>query len=131
MHKGVTALDSDPGDPIFVEVAERFRVEGNLPSALAVLLRGLSANPSVHKGRLILAHVLYQMECIPFAVKELKILTAAVPESESVRKLLLALAPDSLNEQTPSSESGKEETVAATEFDLDDLELLDSKKDKK
>ena len=130
MNNGVTALDSDPGDPIFVEVAERLRVEGNLPSALAVALRGLSANPSVHKGRLVLAHVLYQMECLPFAVKELQILSAAVPESESVRKLLLALAPDSLNEGTQLKDSSEGETIAATEFDLDDLELLESKKDK-
>ncbi len=125
-------LEEDPGNPVFVEFAQQLRSDGRLEDAAIVCLRGVSANPDEYRGRLLLANIFYQLECIPFALRELHLLQAHFPESTSLAKLLQKLDPSSgaaaeamSSKEVKDSKMGSEErTVAETEFDFDDLEAL-------
>jgi hypothetical protein len=56
----IEMLKADPGNPLFASFAESLRQEGRHQEAMAVCFTGLSANPSCHGGRLVLARCFYE-----------------------------------------------------------------------
>jgi predicted Zn-dependent protease len=128
-------LDEDPGSPLFVDLAERLRAEGEGAQAMLVCLGGLSASPANTVGRLLLARLYYEYGYVPFAVREVKILLDNYPQNQAIRKLLLKLAPDekleNYQDQTPAEETAlpADTTIAEAEFDFSQLEELDGDKD--
>ena len=132
-------LSDDPGNPIFAEFAESLRQQGTRLAALSVCLAGLSANPTCHRGRLVLARVFFDLGYHAFAVRELEELSIALPKVESITKLLNKFDPGRdgrrLGDKAPYPQSddvgragcpqpaATEETVAETEFDLAEIEL--------
>jgi hypothetical protein len=66
-------IEKDPGDPRFARVGEAFLEMGDLKNALAVLTRGVKANPRYPTGQLILAHGLRQAGYLPQAKERLKV----------------------------------------------------------
>ena len=63
---------SDPGNPLFAELADMLRQKGEHLKAIEVCLSGLSSNPECAKGRLMLARIYYERSYLPFAIGELK-----------------------------------------------------------
>lgn len=117
-------LAEDAGNPLFVEVAARYRAKGELNKALSVCLRGLSANPAMHLGRLLLARVLYELKYYPFAAKEVQQLVLELPELQSLKKLLKALSPDTNSESLTVMPDKADDIIAETEIELSVLEEL-------
>lgn len=118
-------LEKDPGNTVFVEYAESLRLQGQHESAVIVCLRGLSVNPDNHRGRLVLAHTLYQMRCVPFVIEQLRHLASALPEDPVIPRLLAKLTQtptsgDDSNENTTSEAA----TQAEAEFDFDEIDML-------
>ena len=118
------ALARDPGGAAFVLLAEILIRDGRFTEALPVLLAGLSHNESSDVGRLLLAETFYHLNYLPFAAREVSELSTRVPQSESLRKLLALISPQA----TEKAEKEEEGTVAETEFDFEDIDLLDDKK---
>lgn len=137
-------LQEDPGDPAFLDVAQNFKEEGEPLKAVAVCLRGLSANPSFHLGRLLLARLYVELECFPFALDELERIHEDMPHVDSLSRLIERLSPgasevsedtyegaeESLEEELgtqPERKSSKkeEETLAETDFDFEELDMMD------
>jgi predicted Zn-dependent protease len=115
-------LAQDPGAEQFVAVAEELRLEGIHSEALVILLKGLSRNPSNYQGRLLLARVLYECDCVPYAVRELTQLCAALPNNPSLLKLYRAL---SGRDYVVSGDTSSSATVMAeSEIDFDAIEEL-------
>jgi predicted Zn-dependent protease len=125
-------LSSHPGSELFVQLAQLLISEERLNEALLVLLRGLSHAPSQNSGRLLLAQVYFELGFIPFAVEQIKTLITADPASETLRKLLIAIAPGeagailSRSDAAAASGQGLEQTkqeqvLAEADFDVDDL----------
>lgn len=153
-----TQLAQDPGNPVFAEYADQLRKEGQYSEALEVCYRGLSANPSVHRGRLVLARVYYEKLYWPFAIREVQQLQKELPHSETLKRLLTALAPeegtlivtekpnsaDELVSHSTRERGGRDDyhdsfeeaaviednelTVAEAEFEIDDFDLLEDDK---
>ena len=122
----LATLADDPGDPLFVEYADFLRREEDYANALQVCLAGLSVNPGFHHGRLVLARIFFDQSFIPFAVRELELLHTALPNNSGVQKLLDRLAPGSASESAAeTAETDAEDTVAETEFDFDEIELIE------
>ncbi len=117
--KDFDRLKEDPGDPLFADLAEELRRGGELIRAMEICLRGLSANPACHKGRLVLARVFYELRYLPFALREIEELCRALPHSRSLQRLREKLSPE------VSGAEQQEETVAEADFDFEDLELID------
>ena len=118
------AVAKNAGAPEFVTLAEVRRSEGDLKNAAHVCFAGLSADPGNHQGRLLLARVLFELEYLPFAVKELVDLKNAHPDSKALERLLEKLAPDQLVNQS-SPDSIGEEVIAEADFEFDILEELE------
>lgn len=142
-------LSSNPGDPEYAQYADRLRSSGDHWSALKITLTGLNQNPDLHRGRLVLARIYYNLGLLHFAVRELEYLRAALPENASIRRLLEQLAPDRTSateaENSPAgpSHSGSQQissqteaqqravpanssvTLAEDEFDIDILSEVD------
>jgi hypothetical protein len=155
----VALIAKDPGNPQFVILAENFRARGQQLEAVRVLMAGLSANPTYHRGRLLLARLFYELQFVPFAIRELEELQRALPQSLSIAKLLNkfgVLAPRSQDLNVPESldtiggyESERknapptsvegevsekmalESTLAEVDLDFDDLEALVAEKERK
>ncbi len=124
-------LSKDPGDSIFVDYAVKLAGSDRHLEALEVCLRGLSANPGCHSGRLMLAKEFYSLGFTPFAIREVRDLCAKIPESESLRRLLNKLSGGAVSAIGSENDAkGNETTVAEADFDMDDIEELekDSKK---
>jgi hypothetical protein len=121
-------LLEDPGNPVFAEFAEYLRRKRLMTEAMGICLSGLSANPSCHPGRLVLARIYYSLSYMPFASRELEALLTVFPEDQSLRRLVLALNP-TFTEIRPDdrqlSLGGAETLIAETAFDMGDLDLLD------
>lgn len=137
-------LAENPGDPAFVEQAGALFEQGKELEAIEVCLAGLSASPELHRGRLLLAKILFSKSFIPFALRELRYLNKALPENEPIRKLLEKLSLSSSDTESvessvaesaviqgeTSDEGGaegsepEEVTVAESDFDLDELDLI-------
>lgn len=125
-------LEEDSGDPVFAEYAEHLRREGRPLEALNVCLKGLSGNPSCHKGRLALARVFYEQEYFPFARRELEQLAQELPENQSLKRLLEKFSIEAAAAESKKgfkgSQGGMSEddsVVAEADFDFECLDLLD------
>lgn len=123
-------LEKDPGNVLFYDLAVGLSIEGNLLDAIEVCLRGLSVNPSFHKGRLLLARLYYDCGFIPFAVRELEFLLGACPNSRSIRRLVERLSPGSQSLKDRPADFGQapDGTMAEGDFDMADLDALDEEK---
>lgn len=132
-------LHEDAGDPIFAEYADQLRREGRHEEALHCCLAGLSANPTCHRGRLVLARLFYDWRYLSFAVRELEHLRSQLPSNTSITKLLAKLSPggsssapsDALAPEPASASPNQPVAVAEGEFDLDALELVDEEEGQK
>lgn len=120
-------LEDDPGNEIFCEYAETLRGRGDLKESLWVLLRGLNSSPSLHRGRLLLARVLYEAGFVVFAVRELEDLQSALPENELIGRLIERLGGGTKSEDDLPS---LEETFGETEFDFSEFDLIDDDSEK-
>ena len=127
MEEIAEILKSDPGNPAFVREAERLIRAGKLSEAQDICCAGISANPSAHRGRLLLSRIFYERGYLPFAVRELEELSNVVNDNKFLRRILEKLAPQL---KTRSSDEG-DRVVAETDFDIGDIELLDEEEDKK
>lgn len=127
-----TTVQADPGNPAFAELAELLRTRGSYSEALEMCLSGLSKNPTCHLGRLVLARVFYDRRMYSFAVRELEALRIALPQSKTIAKLLEKLAPGSaaLTQTAAPVAAEAVETVAETDFEFDELDLIGQEKDK-
>ncbi len=123
-------LNDDPGSPVFIELADLLYREGRMTEAVEICLGGLTANPSAHRGRLLLARFYYEKGYLPFAVQEVEKLTSALPQNEELAKLLQKLAPGSKPSVSTAqgNPASSEKTLAEAEFDLGDIELIDEEK---
>jgi predicted Zn-dependent protease len=115
-------LAHDPGAPQFVVAAEALRLEGGHAEALVVLLKGLSCSPNNQQGRLLLARVLYECDCVPYAIRELEQLCAALPNNPSLHKLYRALSGNDY--QAAARASSQSAVMAESEIDFDAIEEL-------
>ncbi|MEZ4754369.1 MAG: hypothetical protein R3A13_08695 [Bdellovibrionota bacterium] len=121
-------LEQDPGDPIFADYAEFLRTQGEVDRAMHICLSGISSNPAVLEGRLVLARLYYEEGHLPFAVRELEYLKKEIPENKAVASLLEKLSPESLiaaSKATVITTATSETTLAEGEFAFDELDLLD------
>ena len=130
-------LEKNPGDIIFADFAHILRINNKQYHALDVLLKGLSANPHYHRGRLVLAQLFFDMGHTSFAVRELRELCIAMTDNKYVRKLLEKLDPHNVEkflkkeqnkdelESESTNKSGEVDIHAEVEFDSDDLDLFD------
>lgn len=119
-------VQHDAGHPAFVELAEGLYRRGAIKEALEVCLKGLSRNPAAHVGRLLLARIYFDIESYPFAIREVELLCRALPNVQTLRKLLERLAP-SRAARLPAPEvlaAKASATVAETDFSLEELDLL-------
>lgn len=117
-----SALEGDPGDPRFVDYADNLRKEKRLEEALLVSLRGVSVNPNLAKGRLILGRIFYDMGLHSFAAREVKELLASAPENKTLKRLSELLNP---GEGVNTAEG----VIAESDFDVDLLEAAAKSKD--
>ena len=115
-------LKNDPGNPVFADYAEELRLGGRFSEAIEVCLKGLSANPSCHRGRLILARVFFERGFVPFAAREVNILRETLPELKSVQRLYEKFYPD------VAEDEGGEATIAESDFEISELEMVGEEK---
>ena len=118
-------LTENPGAPEFVEFAIKLREQGRVEEAILICLAGLSANPDRHQGRLVLARLFYDRRYVPFAVREVEMLTKAFPDSETLNKLLAKLSPGG------GAGSAQNSTVSEAEFGFEAIDLLEDRFKKK
>ena len=123
-------LEADASDPCFLEFAKLLYSDGHSARAIEVCMAGLSANPLQHEARLYLARVCFERKLYPYAIREVEELQKELPKNQQIQKLLEKLRPGSSESSEDSDTSGEsaatEETVAETDFDLDDFEDWDS-----
>lgn len=123
-------LGEDPGNSIFAEFADILRARYDYSRALRVCLSGLSSNPACAMGRLVLARLFYEQTYTPFAVRELIELKNKFPDNQSLEALLSKIAPQEVLDTEkvlhPSEEVEADGVVAEAEFDIDDIELIES-----
>ena len=117
-------LSTDPGNSVFADFAEVLHKQGSSEPAIIVCLRGLSSNPSCHKGRLILSKIYYDLGFKPFCVDQLKILVKSVPANKSLKNLLEKLAPQEFNSKTINL-AQEIKTVAEADFEFSEIELIE------
>ncbi len=121
-------IEEDPGNPLFVDYAKALVAEGDVLLALDVCFTGLQNNPICHQGRLVLARIMFERGWLAFAAREIKILKGYFPQSKSLDSLLARLDPESHSEHTADSgvaSATSEEVLAESDFEFDDLDLLD------
>lgn len=112
-------LQTNPGDPLFADLVELLREQKQYQEAIFICLSGLSANPLCYKGRLLLARILHECNFFPFAIRELRDLMNDLPQNNTIKRLTEVMAQQS--DSTVLNTEG-EETLAETEFDVDDME---------
>lgn len=118
---------NDQGSAEFVANAESLRLEGNHLDSLLMLLQGLSQSPSNHPARLLLARVFFELECTPFALREVEQLARALPSNQSLKKLYQAMGGGELNARVAVAETVVVESVVAeSEIDFDAIDDLES-----
>lgn len=120
-------LESDPGDPVFADYAEFLRSQGDYDRALHVCLSGITSNPAVLEGRLVLARIFYDEGYKSFAIRELEFLKKELPDNKALISLLEKVSPESLSQSSKHESINEEEgsTVAEGEFAFDELDLLE------
>lgn len=115
-------LAEDPGNPIFADYCEELRIQGKLLEAVQVAIKGLSRNPSCHIGRLALARCFYDLNCLPFARREIAELHEALPTLKSLGRLAERLSVFSAPSET--GEAAETAVLAEEEFDFGELDLV-------
>ena len=106
----------------FLVQAESMRLEGAHQDALLLLLKGLSESPSNHPARLLLARVFFELECAPFALREVGQLISVFPDNQSLRKLYQAMGG-----VTPvTTSTAAESVIAESEIDFDAIDDLEN-----
>jgi predicted Zn-dependent protease len=121
-------LEAEPGNPAFADYAAMLVAQERLLDAIVVCLRGLSRNPELHRGRLLLAHALFRSGFTPFAAREVQLLCERMPTNQALRDLYSKLAPHAPLTAGVSEEEVAREEVGDVEFDVDLLEELDKKR---
>ncbi|MCB0352087.1 MAG: hypothetical protein KDD64_01135 [Bdellovibrionales bacterium] len=132
-----SAEDSLSSEEECIRAAEVALDTGEPVAALAASLIGASRFPGSPIVRMVLAHALYSLDCLPLATEQVEFVFArGGAESESVRRLLEKLDPensrlregDSKNQGASEFSVAEEEgVIAETEFDYSDLEVLEEK----
>lgn len=118
-------VQQNPADPVFADLIALLIARDAFGEAILVGLKGVSANPDCHKGRLLLAHALFRAGCVPFAAREIEELVREFPDKIHLRNLLSRLRPDSASGELQAGEgNGAEKEVADIEFDPDALDDL-------
>jgi tetratricopeptide (TPR) repeat protein len=105
---------------VFAE-AEALRLQGDHQQALILLLKGLSKDSQNDQARLLLARVLYELNCLPFAVQEIQTLYNKHPESKSLARLLSSLGGHARSNVTKHTEA----VMAESEIDFDAIDDLE------
>lgn len=91
--------------------------------ALLIWLKVLSKNSSLLLPRLELAKLLWQLECIPFALEQLqRIDQLNEGKSEAIRKLIERMGGRVGSESAKPADSGDGKTLASLDFDVDGLD---------
>jgi hypothetical protein len=117
-------LAADPGNPAFVDLAALLMAKEAFAEGIQVCLRGLSVNPDCHKGRLLLAHLMFRSGFIPFAAREVAYLCQMFPEHSYLASLLAKLDPGFVQPANAAEPlAGRE--VADVEFDPDALDGIE------
>ncbi|NDC38168.1 MAG: hypothetical protein EBZ48_08965 [Proteobacteria bacterium] len=116
-------LRTDPGNEGFVRYAEELRATGKLSEALLVCLAGVNAAPLRHRGRLLLARVLFELELPLLATRELRELLQYVVHREPLEALISRIE---CGERFPS-EVGQQ-TLAQTDLSSAALDSLEQAK---
>lgn len=121
----MTELDSNlKVDSDFSKKAEMLRKEGRLEEALMTCLFGLSEDFSCYQGRLVLAHIYYDLKLLPFCAEEIEKISLAYPENSAIRSLRDKFMIAPLPQEKEPSKEGAEEVLAEAEFDFDDIDLV-------
>ena len=130
-------VNDDPGNPAFVDLAELFRTSERPIDGILTCLRGLSANPSCYRGRLLLARLYYESNFAPFAIRELAILYEELPDNKTIARLLSKLSNGQPDHEPRAGAHGidqkpnKQEIIAEADFDFSDLDLIEDEDDER
>ena len=124
------AFEADPGSASAVIYAKQLIAANKTTDAMAVLMKGLSANPNLHLGRLLLAKLYFGQGYIPFAAKEIKELCRQAQDNTALKRLLQKLEPTGTADSDVQSKKEAAKTdavIAETDFDFGEIDLLDKK----
>lgn len=72
----------------FAEYAEMLRISKKYSASIRVCLDGLSKNPSMDKGRLVLARTYYDCGYVDFALRELTFLSKRHKDNIYIKRLI-------------------------------------------
>ena len=120
----IAILERDPGNSVFADYAQALHAGERSADAVITCLRGLTHNPSFHKGRLLLAKLFYDLGFLSFCLEQLRVIAEAIPDNKSLRKLLNKLAPSDDSVKNSSSQNISH-TYAEVEFNLGDVDLIE------
>ncbi len=124
-------LKDAPGSPEHIQFCESLIAEGNFLEALYVALRCVCHSDDNAEAKLLLAKILFRLDCVPYAVREIEDLNQSHPHISSIARLLEKIAPGGSTRppqqgEAPTTAAKKdEETLAEGEFDFSDIELLE------
>ena len=76
----------------FAEYAEKLRLSRKYSASIRVCLEGLSKNPTVDRGRLVLARTYYDCGYIDFSLRELSFLIKRHPDNVYIKSLIEKLS---------------------------------------
>lgn len=127
---------SDPGDPAFYDLARALSGQkSTLGDAQSVAIRGINANPSHFKARLLLAKIYYTQELIEFAIREL-IELYRQSRNETIRELIESFGTVGLEyieayaaifgQASPKEEESDSEVLAEIKIEQDFDDVLNS-----
>jgi hypothetical protein len=91
---------------------------------LLVLIKALSKNPDLILVRLELAKLLWQLDCAPFALKQLQTIeeNSGLLNSAALKKLIERLGGSSKQGAAQIVNTGEQQTLASLDFDIEVLE---------
>ena len=122
-----TLLKDDPGNTVLSEYLEQLLNEQHYGVAIEAAVRGLGVNPTLHRARLLLAKVYFELGGITFAAREVFELCRFLPENKALQQLLGKLDPEGLLESRSGEafEVDGDSTVAEADFEIDALDMMD------
>ena len=113
-------FSQDPGGKAFPELAKILLSQSKNEEAMMVCLKGLSHVPENTLGRLLLARAFFELGFVPFAQRELQLVSTLAPDNEQVKNIVRYIV--SPTESATKERSNSEPNVLAeAEFDIDDL----------
>lgn len=116
-------LELNPGDPLFIDHARALHSSGSSKEAVFVCLKGLSKNPNLIQGRLLISKIYFDLGFTPFALRELELIHEISPDNDSVKRLIEIISPgtiEALKQRT--SKSSSEKVLAEGSFNIKDIE---------